>query len=61
MFSCTRVTNISKVLGEAAGVEMQLESTKLLTNAVSVFSKSYSGLASDIIQIIHTNFLKRTY
>jgi len=58
MFSCTRVTNISKVLGEAAGVEMQLESTKLLTNAVSVFSKSYSGLASDIIQIIHTNFLK---
>jgi len=58
IFSCTNVTNITKALGETAGVEMHLESTKLLTNAVSIFSKSYSGLASDIIQKIHTNFLK---
>lgn len=55
-FSCTQAGNISKKLGEAAGVEMRLMSTKTLTNSVSMFSKSYSGLASDIIQKIHTNF-----
>ena len=53
-FSCTNVVNITKMVGEVAGIEMELESTKILTNSVSVFSKSYSGLASDIIQKIHT-------
>ena len=56
-FSCTNVVNITKMVGEVAGIEMELESTKILTNSVSVFSKSYSGLASDIIQKIHTNYL----
>jgi hypothetical protein len=54
-FACTRVRNIEKVLGDAAGAVLTLTSKKHLTNSVKLFSKSYSGLASDIIQQIHKN------
>lgn len=59
-FACTNVENVIKMLGETAGVELNLVSTKALTNQVSRFSKSYSGLASDIIQKIHTNFFEES-
>ena len=54
-FACTGVTGIKKVSGDSAGVVLTLTSKKHLTNAVSTFSKSYSGLASDIIDKIHFN------
>lgn len=54
-FACTKVKNVEKLLGETAGVVMSLTSIKHLKNAVSQFSKSYSGLASDIIQTIHSD------
>ena len=55
-FACTRVKGIKKVSGESAGVVLTITSKKHLTNAVSLFSKSYSGLASDIIDSIHFNY-----
>ena len=57
-FACTDVKNIEKVLGESAGVVLSLTSQKHLINSVSMFSKSYTGLASDIIQQIHSNYFK---
>lgn len=55
-FACTSVVDISKALNESAGVTLKLISKKGLTNSVSNFSKSYSGLASDIIKNIHNSF-----
>lgn len=57
-FACTNVIAIEKLVGETAGVVLTLTSEKHLTNAVSLFSKSYSGLASDIVQQIHSNYFK---
>jgi len=57
-FACTNVIAIEKLLGETAGVVLTLTSEKHLTNAVSLFSKSYTGLASNIINQIHSNYLK---
>ena len=54
-FACTRVRGIKKVVGETAGAVLSLTSQKHLTNAVSMFSKSYKGLSSDIIQKIHSD------
>ena len=57
-FACTNVIAIEKLMGETAGVVLTLTSEKHLTNAVSLFSKSYTGLASDIINQVHLNYLK---
>ena len=57
-FACTRVKGIEQMVNNAAGVVLTLTSKKHLTNAVSLFSKSYTGLGSDIIQQIHSNFFK---
>lgn len=57
-FACTNIVDVQKTLNESAGVTLNLISKKGLTNSVSKFSKSYSGLASDIISSIHYNFFK---
>lgn len=57
-FSCTNISDVTKAINQSAGVTLNLLSKKCLTDSVSNFSKSYSGLASDIIKDIHFDFLK---
>jgi|GEM_PF-1298991 hypothetical protein len=57
-FVCTGVINVEKTLNLAAGVTLLLTSKKQLTDSVSKFSRSYTGLASDIIKDIHNNSFK---
>ena len=54
-FVCTGIINVEKTLNLAAGVTLLLTSKKQLIDSVSKFSKSYTGLASDIIKDIHNN------
>lgn len=54
-FACTRVKGIEQMVNNTAGVVLTLTSKKHLKNSVSLFSKSYSGLGSDIIKQIHLN------
>ena len=46
-FACTRVRNIEKVLGDAAGAVLTLTSKKHLTNSVKLFSKSIVVILTD--------------